>query len=100
MNEKAYKNKLEFQNKIISHQSKQIEELELQVQKLKLEVEEKNKTINSVALLKEELIKNVDDSKKCREEGKELVCELRKMKDIMNQTVFKGRWRLIRFLMK
>lgn len=100
MNEKAYKNKLEFQNKIISHQSKQIEELELQVQKLKLEVEEKNKTINSVALLKEELIKNVDDSKKYREESKELVCELRKMKDIMNKTVFKGRWRLIRFLMK
>ena len=100
MNEKGYKKRLEFQQKMISRQSEQIQDLESQVRKLKLEIEEKNKIINSVASLKEELTKNVDESKKYKEESKELVCELRKMKDTMNKTVFKGRWKLIRFLIK
>lgn len=85
---------------MISRQSKQIEDLESQVINLRLEIEEKNKVINSVAPLKEELTKNVDEAKKYKEESKALVGELRKMKDVMNKEVFKGRWKLIRLLMK
>lgn len=100
MDEKKYEKKLEFKNKTISRQLKQIEDLELQLQKMKLEIEEKNKIINSVASLREELIQNVNESKKYKEESKGLLEELRKMKDVMNRTVFRGRWRLVKFLIK
>ena len=100
MSEKSYKKRLEFQQKMISRQSQQIEDLEQQVRNLKLKIEEKNKVINSVAPLREELAQNVEESKKYKEQSKELVNELRKMKDIMNVTVFKGRWKIIKYLLK
>ena len=100
MNEKNYKKRLEFQQNMISRQSKQIEDLKSENEKLKLELQEKDKIINSVAHLRDELTKNVAESKKYKEEFKELVQELRKMKEIMNQTVFRGRWKLIKFLLK
>lgn len=100
MNEKSYKRKLETQSKIISRKSKQIEDLESHVSKLKLEIEEKNMIIDSVASLKNELSFHVTEAKKYKEESKELVQELKKMKKIFNREVFKGRWNLIKFLIK
>ena len=44
-------------------------------------------------------IKYLEKIKISKEYG-ELVYELRKMKEIMNKTVYKGRWKLIRFLIK
>ena len=56
--------------------------------------------INSVASLREELSRNVEEVKKHKNEYKSLIEELRKMKEIINKTVYKGRWRLIKFLIK
>lgn len=102
MNEKKNKHKkrFQFQQKMISRQLKQIDDLKLENEKLKLELEEKNKIINSVASLKNELIENVNEAKKYKEEYKGLVNELRKMKEIINQEVYKGRWKLIKYLIK
>lgn len=100
MNEKKYEKKLEFQQNTISRQLKQIEELKSQNEKLKLELKEKDKIINSVASLKDELTQSANEVKKYKEEYKELIDELRKMKEILNQEVYKGRWKLIKFLIK
>lgn len=100
MNEKNYKKRLEFQQKIISRQLEQIESLKLQNEKLKLKCEEKDKIINSIAPLKNELMKSVETSKKHEAEYKKLVNELRKMKEVFNQTAFKGRWTLVKLLIK
>lgn len=100
MNEKNYKKRLEFQQNMISRQSKQIEDLKSENEKLKLELQEKDKIINSVESMRKELIQNVADSKKYKEKFRTLVQELRKMKEIVNQEVYKGRWGLIRFLIK
>lgn len=100
MNEKRYEKKLDIQQKMISYQSKQIESLESQVQKLRLEIEEKNRIIDSIVPLREELIQNVAEYKKYKNQSKNLVDELRKMKEVINQEVYKGRWRLIKFLIK
>ena len=100
MDEKRYKKKLEVQQKIISRQSKQIEDLESQVQKLKLELKDKDEIINSIAPLRNKLLESVADADNCKRQYKELVNELRKMKDVFNQEVFKGRWRLIKLLIK
>lgn len=100
MDEKRYKKKLEVQQKIISRQSKQIEDLESQVQKLKLELKDKDEIINSITPLRNKLLKSVSDADDCKRQYKELVNELRKMKDVFNQEVFKGRWRLVKLLIK
>ena len=100
MNEKSYKKRLDFQQKMISRQLEQIETLKSENEKLMLKIEEKDRIINSVASLKEELVKSVSEAKGYKEECKELNNELKKMKEILNQTVYKGKWRLVKFLIK
>lgn len=97
---KNYKRRYEYQQKIISRQTEEIEYLNSQIDKLKNQCEEKDKIINSVDSLREELTLNIDEVKKNKKEYSDLVKELREMKNVMNQTVFKGRWKLVRFLIK
>lgn len=100
MNEKGYKKRLDFQQKMISRQSEQIEDLKLQNEKLKLELQEKDNIIASVEPMRKELAKNVSESKRYKEEFKALVQEVRKMKDIVNKDVYKGRWKIVKFLIR
>lgn len=100
MNEKRYQKRFEFQQKMISRQSEQIEDLKFQIEKLKLELKEKDEIINSVTPLKEELSKELSKVKEYKKEYKKLMHEVRKMKDIINQKVYKGRWWLIKFFLK
>lgn len=100
MNEKKYNKKIENQEKMISRQSEQIELLNAQIAKLKLEIEEKDNMINSIAYLKDELIQKNKDIDKYKEQFKKLIEELRQMKKIINLEVYKGRWNLIKFLIR
>jgi DNA repair exonuclease SbcCD ATPase subunit len=100
MNEKKYKKKIESQNKIISRQSEQIDCQNAQIAKLKLEIEEKDNIINSVASLKDEFIQKNKDIDMGRKQLKELIDEVRKMKEIINQEVYRGRWWLVKFLIR
>ena len=100
MNEKNYKKKYELQSKAVSRLSKQIESLNSENKKLRLELEEKEQIINSTSSLRDELAQNVGQIKKHKEEYERLVKELRKMKEIVNQEVYKGKWRLVKFLIK
>ena len=100
MNEKNYKRKLEFQEKLIARQSDQIQELKLQIEKLETECDLKDEIISSVDSLRIELKQHVSDAKKYKEEYVKLINELRKMKEIMNKEVYRGRWKLVRFLIK
>lgn len=97
MNEKK---RIKFQNDIISRQSKQIESLKLEIEKFKLELQKKDEIINSITPMRNELIKSISDLKKYKDKYKELIDELRKMKEILNQEVYKNRWKLIKFLLK
>lgn len=100
MNEKKYNKKIENQEKMISRQSEQIELLNAQIAKLKLEIEEKDNMINSIAYLKDELIQKNKDIDKYKEQFRKLIEELRQMKKIINLEVYKGRWNLIKFLIR
>ena len=93
MNEKSYKKRLDFQQKLISKQSQRIKDLES-------ELEEKNKIIDSTSDLRNELKQNVAESKKYKDEYKKLVDEVKFMKDTFDKEVFNNRWRLIRLLVK
>ena len=77
-----------------------IENLKLEIEKLRLELKEKDEIINSVASLRSELIENVNRTKEYKKQYDVLIEELKKMKEIMNTTVYKGRWRLVKLLIK
>lgn len=100
MNEKNYKKRLDFQQQVIAKKSEEIESLNAEIVKLRLQIEEKDNVINSVYSLREELKQNVDDAKKFKEEYKALIQELKDMKKILNQEVYKGRWWLVKLLIK
>ena len=97
---KRYERKFEFQKKLISKQSEQIDELKSRIQELELKCEEKDKEIMSVSSLKEELEKNVDEIKEYRKCYMKLLEEIRTMKEVINKEVYKGKWSIIKFLIK
>lgn len=97
---RSYEKKYEFQKKLTLKQSEEIEELKLRIEELENKCKEKDEIINSVESLRNELMENVNGAKKSKKEYEDLISELREMKKVMNQTVFKKKWRLIRFLMK
>lgn len=92
--------KFNFKNKIIKKQIDEIEFLKQTVSDLKIDCEEKDRLINSINKLRGDLLDIIDDLKEKGNKYDELIEELREMKKVMNQTVFKGRWKLIRFLLK
>lgn len=100
MNGKKYEKRLETQSKMISRQSKRIEDLEEENRKLKLEIEEKNNVISSIEPMRKELVNNIAEVKQYKNKYKSLIQELKKMKEIVNQEVYRGRWNIIRLLMK
>lgn len=100
MNENKYKKKYELQKKLILRQSEQIDALKLQIEVLNKELKEKNEIINSTYSLRNEFKKGIDDARKYKEEYVKLIKELRKMKEIINQEVYKGKWSLVKFLIK
>lgn len=95
-----YKRDYEFQKKLNERQTEQIESLKLQIDALTSLCEEKDKLIYAVDSLRDELTKNIEEIKQKKNEYSSLVNELRDMKKVMNEEFFKGRWRLIKFLIK
>ena len=100
MNEKNYKKRLEFQQKVISKKSEEIESLNAEIIKLRLQIEEKDNVINSIEPMRNELSQNIAEIKKGKEKYKKLIGEVKMMKSIMNKEVFKNRWWLIKLLLK
>ena len=100
MSEKNLKKRLEFQQRMIARQSEQIDELKEKIEELKLIIEEKDRVIKSVESLRKELADNVNQIKKYKTDYEQSVKELKDMKKIMNQEVYKNRWWLVRLLIK
>lgn len=100
MNEKNYKKRFEFQERMISRQSEQINDLKSQIEKLKLECKAKDEIIESVDSLRKDFIGDIDDIKKYKKQYKKLIQELKDMKKILNQEVYKNKWWLIKFLIR
>ncbi len=97
---KSEKKKLDFQQKIITRQSKQVELLKSQIEDLKQKCQEKDDVINSVQSIREELVENAKEHRRFKNEYKELVDELKQMKKIIDVNVYKGRWKIVKFLIK
>ena len=100
MNERKLEKRIEFQKKMIARQSEQIESLKMQIDNLVFECQEKDEIINSIEPLRAELTENINKINEYKKQYRDSIDELKKMKDIFNQEVYKGRWNLVKFLIK
>ena len=98
-------------NRIIARQAEEIESLKTGISKLESMCEEKDAIIAekeneiaeftaSVEFLREELKKSINELKQKSKEYDENLSEIKNMKTVFNEELFKGRWNLVKFLVK
>ena len=97
---KKRRKKSDLRGQIIKRQIDKIDSLKNDISKLKIDCEEKDKIINSVNSLRDDLIETIETLKAKGEEYDKLISDLKEMRKIMNQEVFKGRWKIIKWLLK
>ena len=95
-----YEKKYETQKKIVLRQLDEIEKLESSISELEIDSEKRTELIDSITDIRTELYEVIDDLSEKREEYTRLIQDLRQMKMVMNQTVFKGKWRLVKLLLR
>lgn len=95
-----YEKKYETQKKIVLRQLDEIEKLKSSIFELEIDSEKRTELIDSITDIRTELYEVIDDLSEKREEYTRLIEDLRQMKMVMNQTVFKGKWRLIKLLLR
>lgn len=94
-----YEKKYETQKKIVLRQLDEIEHLKSAISDLEIDSEKRTELIESITDIRTELYEVIDDLNEKREEYARLIEDLRQMKMVMNKTVFKGRWKLIKLLL-
>lgn len=95
-----YEKKYETQKKIVLRQLDEIEKLKSSISELEIDSEKRIELIDSITDIRTELYEVIDDLSERREEYTRLIEDLRQMEMVMNQTVFKGKWRLIKLLLR
>lgn len=100
MNKSKDKRKRDLNNQIIQRKNDEIESLKDKISALEIDNSEKDEMIRSIESFRKEFEEIIADINVQRNEYRKLVSELFEMRKVMDQEVFKGRWRLIKLLMK
>lgn len=87
-------------NRIVQKQSEEIKRLKTEILRLENLCSDKDEKVKSAEAYRDELNNITKELKDKRDEYDNLLKELRTMKSVMNQRVFKGRWKLVRLLIK
>lgn len=95
-----YEKKYETQKKIVLRQLDEIEKLKSSISELEIDSEKRTELIDSITDIRTELYEVIDDLSERRKEYTRLIEDLKQMKMVMNQTVFKGKWRLVKLLLR
>lgn len=92
--------RLEMKDRIINRQSDTIEDMKKQISSLEIDVQEKDVLLKSMDALLDDMkniIKEIDAKK---DEYDKLIIDLRAMRKIMDEEVYKNKWWLIKFLIR
>ena len=101
----------DVKDRTIARQAKEIESLKTKISMLEKSLNEKDYIIEakenenaeftaSIESLRSELKKNIDELKQKSKEYDENLAEIKKMKTVFNEELFKGRWNLVKFLVR
>lgn len=92
--------KSNMKSRIIKRQIDEIDSLKKKIADLEIDCKEKDEIIKSIDTLRIDFKETIDDIKRKGEAYDKLIDELTEMKKVMNEEVFKGRWSLVRLLIK
>lgn len=92
--------KYDLMQKRNDRQNKQIDALSQKIYDLEIANKEKQAMLDSLKSIRKDWKDSLDAICVQRDEYQKLIFELKEMKAVMNKTVFKGKWKLIRLLMK
>lgn len=95
-----YQRDYEFQKKLNERQAEEIKFLKSQIGELTSLCKEKDKIIYSVEPMRKELAENIKEIKEKKKEYNSLVNELKNMRKVMDEEFFKGRWKIVRWIIK
>lgn len=98
--EKRLRKRYETQQHISNVQANEISRLKSKITELEITCEKKDEIIRSVDGIMNEFFREIEIARQKQAECKKILDELREMKSVMNQSFFKGRWKLIRFLLQ
>lgn len=90
----------DIKTKIIKRQIDEIDGLKQQISELEIDCNEKDEIINSIETMREDFASVIDELKEQEKEYNMLIDDLMKMRTVMNKEFFKGRWKLVRLLIK
>lgn len=89
-----------MKSRIIKRQIDEIDSLKKKIADLEIDCKDKDEIIKSIDTLRIDFKETIDDIKRKGEAYDKLIDELTEMKKVMNEEVFKGRWNLVRLLIK
>lgn len=89
-----------YQSRIISKQIEEINKLKDTITCLEIDRDKKKDLIKTIETIRYEFIKELEEIKSLKEKLKELIEEVLLMRNTINQIVYKGKWNLIRLLIK
>lgn len=97
---KAKDAKRDLKSRIIKKQFEEIQSLKKAVSDLEIECKEKDEVIGSIDDLRVKFMLAVNDLRLQREKYDELISELKKMKKVMSRECFRGRWRIVKWIIR
>ncbi len=100
MEKKVSNRKYQSQKKTIMRQMEEIEKLRQEVENLQIDCNKRDELIDSINSIRDEFYEVIDDIKAKGEEYDALISDLKQMRQVMNHTYFKGKWKLIKLLLK
>ena len=97
---KRRKRKTDVKSNIIKRQSDEIKALKAKINELDISSKEKDELIHAVEPLQKKLIDAIEIVRSKGEEYDKLIEDVKAMRKIFDKEVFKGRWNIIKFLLK
>lgn len=85
---------------IIRHQMDEIKSLKAQINELNISCRQKDELISSIDHMQKDFAHIIDDLKCKKEEYNCLIREVREMRDALNREIYKGKWFIIKWLLK
>lgn len=85
---------------IIKRQADEIRALKSRINELNITCQQKDEMIESVDKFQQEFMSLIDELKEKKEEYEKLIGEVRAMKKAIDREVFKGRWSIVKWLIK
>lgn len=100
MEKKVSNRKYQSQKKTIMRQMEEIENLKQEVENLQIDCNKRDELIDSINTIRDEFYEIIDDIKSKGEEYDLLISDLKRMRQVMDKTYFKGKWKIIKLLLK